>query len=184
MKRKLINWFNSISSREQMIVVLTTIAVLIYGIYMPLSYLDTKISDNQRLLNIRKQDLLEMSQIKKRYNFLNSKLAKLEADFENLPDSYEPVTQELDSIIKNSTENTEYNLRKSLSPAAFGENFEQQNYTLEIKSLNLEQTSKLLFQMDRSKNAIFTGNVDISSSPTKGKFNIALDVIAVRKKPV
>ena len=183
LKRKFSLWINSLNTRERLIVLVAFLGICVYLLYLPVVSAQAKIAETSRLTTLRKNDAKEISIVLRRYKLLKEKLDKLQVAFDKLPASFEPVTRELDTIIKKSIGDNTYDLPKARAPSPFGKNYEKQNYTLKVKNLSLEELSKLLFQLDRSENALFIGTVEITASSKKSKFNTNIDVITVRKKP-
>lgn len=160
--RKTQAWFTALSQREKILVLVTATALLIYAAAIPVGALGEHIEETKRQAVVRAHALEEVSHYARRLSSLDARLQRLKNSLEESKMTFEQVTANLDSIVRSSIGSGNYNLNKSGKPEALGEEFEKQDFVLNINSLSLEQLVKLLFELEQGESPLFLGNVDIS----------------------
>lgn len=176
--RKLSAWFASLTHREKTLVVITSVALGLYAITIPVGTLQEHIDETRRQAVVRARALEEVSHYSRRLSSLDSKLEKLKQSLEQSKMTFEQVTANLDSIVSESIGSRNYNLNKSGKPEALGEEFEKQDFVLKVNSLTLEQLVKLLFELEKGKSPLFLGNVDVSQG-RGDSFRATLEIASI-----
>jgi hypothetical protein len=179
--RKVKVWFSSISARERMIVSFTGVALLIAAIAMPLMELEDYLATEKRLVASRTRDLEAVGRVTSRYKVLNERLKKLQETFDSAQMTFEQLTVELDKVVKGSIGSDDYSLVKTRSPSKIGFDYDKQEFTLKVKSLSLEQLTKLLYELEQGESPLFLGKVDLAKLPNKESFSATLEIFSVRK---
>ena len=182
--RKLKLAFIKLNNREQLMLVVMFFAIFITGLYFAIDSALASFSENQRILNARKGQLQSIVESGSRYKDLNSRLDKLKDSFAKSEMTFEEVTVELDSIVQKSIGNSNYELKKGRAPQELGFNFEKQQFSLKINSIELEETIKLLHSLENSKSPFLLGKVDFKRFGRKDKFSINIEIYSIRKNAV
>ena len=157
-------------------------AVLFYGAFSLFEVFSEQMVDSEVQIAKRTRDLESLNRSLRRYQQLSLRLKRVEDTFAESEMSVDQVYSELDRIVRESVGADAYDLKKSPTTTALGLNAEEQDFTLRIKSLTLEQAVRLLYQLERGKTALFLGKVDIVKTTQPGTFSATLEVTTVRRR--
>ena len=112
---------------------------------------------------------------------LNNRLEKLKESFSQSEMSFEEVTVELDNIVKKSIGSNNYELKKGRAPQELGFDYEKQQFSLKVNTIDLEQSVKLLHNLEDSKSPLLLGKVDFKRYGGKDKFSVSVEIYSIRK---
>ncbi len=174
-------WYLALASREKVIVCVAGICLVVAGIYQMGVSLDDYIKTNHRKVTVRRAQLDEIDKILKRYVTLKSRQDNLQKTFAQSEMSFEQVTAQLDRIVREAMGNDNYDLKKSRTPTAFGFEYEKQEFTLNIKSLAIDQLVKLLHRLEQGERPLFLSKIDIVRSAVSGDYSATLEIFSIAK---
>lgn len=180
--RKVLHWFSALSTREKVLVSGAALVALGYGVIYPVQYLQDDLARTQVAIERRSREYLDIGASLKSYQRLSGKLKQVEDAYERSQMTFEQVTSELDRIVKESIGNDNYELKKNPSNNPVGNDLEQQDFTLRVRSLNLEQLVGLLHKIEQGKSALFLGKIDIQKGAQATDLSATLEVSSVAKK--
>ena len=95
--------------------------------------------------------------------------------------SFEEVTVELDKIVKESIGNNNYELKKGRAAKELGFDYEKQQFSLKVNSIELEESIKLLHNLENSKSPFLLGTVNFKRFGRKDKFSVNIEIYSIRK---
>lgn len=180
--RRAIHWFSALSLREKVMVIVATVVGGVYLGHFPIEFISANIEENQRLFAMRSNEIKELGTTLKRYRELRERLSQVESTFQRSQMTFQQVTEEIDSIVKKSIGKDSYELKKARDAAAFGLQYEKQDFTLRIKNVTLEQLVNLLHTIEQGTNPLFIGKADIVSTSTDSTdFSVTLEISSIGK---
>jgi len=127
----------------------------------------------------RKLQLVEITDKLNRYQQLKQRLTGIKATFEKSQLSFESVTRELDKMMKDIVGTNDYTLSVGGSPLTVGEQFERQDFSLNVRGLTAKQIVDLLYNLQEGETPLFLGKVDLVKSSGKDSFNATLEIFSV-----
>lgn len=179
--RRIIGWYANLHHRERGLIIFTGICLLATAVYLVIDEVQEYVAETERMLIVRSRDLEELPRLLRRYRTLRGRLEKVQATFAASQLTFEEVTSQLDEIVRESIGSDNYDLKKGGSPTQIGFEYEKQEFTVNVKSLTLEQVTKLLYQLEQGESPLFLGNVDIIMSSRDDTFNATLEIFSIRK---
>lgn len=181
--RKALAYFNGLSLREKLLVGSAAAVIAIMLIAWPIRAFRNYLHDTEIYIQQRKNDFQNLSQYTQRYRERSQRLSALSATFSKSQMTFEEVTAALDRVVKESIGNDSYDLKRgNTSPEDVSSDYEKQDFTLNIRSLTLEQMIKLLYEIEHGKRPLFLSKVDIRKDVGEGKFSAVLEIGSVRRK--
>lgn len=171
--------FQRLSSREQTIVSVALCALVVYCGWWFVSSVVDETQDIRLQVTRRQQSLLEVNSLLQRYAKLYPRLESVTASYAKSELSFEQVTTELDKVIRNSVGTDAYDLKKMRNPVNIGE-FDKQEFTVNIRSITLEQLIKTLYQLQHGGTPLFLGKIKIDGAPNSDKVSATLEVYSIR----
>ncbi len=174
--------FARLSPRERYLVTFTLACVIGYGVYSAISEIRTYVADTKRVLALRSTQLEDLSRVVRRYKTLNSRLEKAQKTFAQSQTTFKEVTDQLDRIVRQTIGSNTHDLKKGGSPSQVGFDYEKQAFTLNVRSLSLEQVIKLLYELEQGGSPLFLGKVDIIRSSADNSFAATLEIFSIQKK--
>lgn len=180
--RKTLSWFSALTQREKIFVVIAVGAVVGYGVTIPATALMEELDEMSVLVETRKDHHKDVVRLARRYRQLNHRLKKLKATFDESQMTFEQVTADLDRIVKTSIGNDNYDLKKSHAAEELGLEYEKQDFTLNVKSLTLDQLVKLLHELEQGESPLFLGKVDISTGVKSDQLRATLEIASIRRR--
>ena len=118
-----------------------------------------------------------------RYNHLKAKLDTVQKSFQEAQMTFEEVTAQIDKIIKSSLgDDAQYDFKKPKSPTKLGLDYEKQEFSLKIKSAELQQIVKLLFALEQGNSTLFLGKIDLRRAGRSNAYSTTLEIFSVRKQ--
>lgn len=188
-RRKIRQWLGSLNARERVIVSLALISALGCAIYLPAKSLHEHYLQEQALIESRKDDLKLLKASLSKLQLLNKRLERVQQSYNDATMTFEEVTTQIDKLVRASIGSGDYEPKLRGSPSELGMGFEKQEFTLNVKSLSLEQLVKLLHSIEQSDNPLFLGKVDIRKLSSRGRnqspqaqFSATLEVFSVRRQ--
>ena len=178
--KKIKSVFTKLNAREQMLVSITTVALIVVLLYLGVESVLDSIAEDKRILTVRTNQLHSIAEVGSRFKQLNTRMDKLKESFAQSEMSFEQVTTQLDKIVKESIGSDNYELKKGRTPTALGFDFEKQQFTLNINAISLEQTVKLLYNLENSKSPLLLGKVDFRKF-SGDKFVVNVEIFSIRK---
>ena len=172
--------FLKLNGREQLLVSITAIAVVFTVFYLGVDFVFSTIKEDQRILTVRTNQLNNVVSVAARFKQLDHRMDKLKESFAKSEMSFEQVTTQLDKIVRESIGSDNYELKKGRTPTALGFDFEKQQFSLNINSISLEQTVKLLYNLENSKSPLLLGKVDFRKF-SGDKFVVNVEIFSIRK---
>lgn len=179
--RRILHWYTALSQSERVIVSVALVGVLLAGVYELGLGIDEYVKKNNRAVTIRKTQLEEVQKILKRYVTLKARQEGLQKTFAQSEMTFEQVTAQLDHIVRDSMGNDNYDLKKSRTPTPFGFEYEKQEFTVNIKSLTIQQLVKLLYQLEQGERPVFLSKLDIVRSTVSNDYGATLEVYSIAK---
>jgi len=141
------------------------------------------LNDKKRLQIVRERELGELDGLLERHAYLTNKLDGVQKSFQEAQMTFEEVTKEIDKIVKKSLgEESEYDLKKPKSPSELGMDFEKQEFSLKVKSAELDQVVKLLYNLEQGDSPLFLGKIDMRRAARTDLFTLTLELFSVRKQ--
>lgn len=176
---KVQTWFQSLSSRERLIVGVTSISVFLYIAWLPFASVISLFEDRELHLTQRTRVYNQMGENLNRYFQLNEKLQRLQSTFKNSQMTFEDVTRELDQIIRKAVGSADYELDKNRTPSALGGNYVKQIFTVKIKEINLTQLVSLLYSLEHGQSPLFLGKIDITRTNQDKSFLATMEIYSI-----
>lgn len=174
--------FMRLNSRERIAVIVGTLGVVALFAYLIIDGVFKSISETERLTATRLSQLEQIQQLATRFTTLDQRLSKLQKSFAESELTFEQVTQQLDSIVKQSIgSSTTYDFKRGRSPTPIGKDYQKQEFTLRVASLSLEQVVDLLFRLQHGDSPLFLGKVDLIKSSKDSSFSATLEIFSVLK---
>ena len=173
--------FAKLNDREQLLLVVMFFAIFVTIVYLGIESELASFAENERILNVRKSQLQGIVESGSRYKDLNNRLNILQNSFAKSEMTFEQVTVELDNIVKNSIGNNDYELKKGRAPQALGFDYEKQQFSLKVNAVELEESIKLLHNLENSKSPFLIGKVDFKRHGRKDKFSVNVEIYSIRK---
>lgn len=184
LSRQLGTEFYKLNSRERLIVMFTIGALALAGIMFVYNSIQEQIEDNQRIALIRKHALDELSPKLGKYEQLKFRLEEMRDSLSKSQLTFEQLTAELDKIIRTSIGSGDYDLKRSGVPLALGDEFERQEFTLNIHKLTLDQLTTLLYKLEKDNGAITVGKVDVRKVGRRDKLRSTFEIFSIRRKVI
>lgn len=156
-------------------------AVIGIVVYFGAGEIQERLEETPRLIQARTSDLETLGRTVGRYQTLKVRMESIETSFKESQMTFEQVTDELDKVVKESIGGGEYDLKKIRTPSSIGLSYEKQEFTLNIKSLTLDQLVRLLHRLENGDRPLFLGKVDINKPAGNSAFSATLEVFSVRK---
>ena len=176
------SWFLRLNKREKLMLSFCGACILVFGAYSALLEIQDTLGENERLLSRRTEQLGTLSKALKRYVTLKARLQKIQQTFAKSQMSFKELTDQLDKVLRqNIGANNTYDLKKGGSPSQIGFDYEKQLFTVNVRSLNLEQITKLLFQLEHGDSPLYLGKVDLVKSQGDGSFSATLEIFSIQK---
>lgn len=179
--RKIAHWYMALSHRERVIVWLTSAALVVAGIYQLGQGVDDYIRSNNRSLAMRRTQLEDVQKVLKRYVTLKARQDTMQKTFAQSELTFEQVTSRLDKIVRESIGSDNYDLKKTRTPTAFGFAYEKQDFSVNIKSITIEQLVKLLYQLEHGDSPLFLSKLDIQRSTMTNDYGAILEIYSIAK---
>ncbi|MDD2943760.1 MAG: hypothetical protein PHC51_12440 [bacterium] len=176
---KVQTWFQSLSSRERLIVGITSLSVLLYIAWLPFASVISFFDERELHLAQRTRVYNQMGENLNRYFQLNEKLQRLQSTFKNSQMTFEDVTRELDQIIKKAVGSADYELDKNRTPSALGGNYLKQIFTVKIKEINLSQLVTLLYSLEHGQSPLFLGKIDVTKTNQDKSFLATMEIYSI-----
>ena len=180
-KDRLVKFAGNLNPRQWLRFLMTIVAVVGICLYFAGSEIVDDLEDTPRLIAARTTDLDTLGRTLSRYQNLKARMEAIETSFKESQMTFEQVTEELDKVVKESIGSSEYDLKKIRTPSSIGLSYEKQEFTLNIKSLTLEQLVRLLHRLENGDRPLFLGKVDINKPTGNSAFGATLEVFSVRK---
>jgi hypothetical protein len=174
-------WFLRLNNRERALVCFTGVCLLGFAVYSAISQIEQHIVDTERVLAIRSQQLDELNRVVQRYKSLKGRLERVQRTFAQSQMTFKEVTDQLDKIVRQTIGNNTYDLKKGGSPSQIGFEYEKQAFTLNIRSLSLEQVTRLLYQLEQGDSPLSLGKVDVIKSPADNTYSATLEIFSIQK---
>ncbi|MCC6221773.1 MAG: type II secretion system protein M [Deltaproteobacteria bacterium] len=181
-QKKAIAWFDGLSPRERGLTVGAAVLLLFLGLSSPFSALSDYVDQTRRRADMREQELEEFIEHAKKYSMLAKKLEGLKASFKKSQLSFEQVTNEIDQIVRKSVGNNDYSLKKTRPPESLDQEFETQEFSLEINSLSLQQLVDVLRELEQRSDVLFVGKVDVLPGRDKDTLRTTISIASISKK--
>ena len=176
-------WFLGLTSRERLLVGLSGTGLLLYALSVPVLWIAENASVSEAEILRRNRDLADTGALLRRYSALSERLKSLEEQYANSEMTFEQVTSVLDKVVKESIGSDNYELKKRPSGREIGTNLMQQDFTLRIRALSLEQLVKLLHRLEYGDSPLFLGKLDVSrGAGAGGELTATLEVSSIGKK--
>ena len=177
--RKIAQSFNQLSTFWKLVISIVATGALVLFVALPVKAFNAHIEETERLAIVRKRHFDEISHNVKRYKSLRQKLDKLKASLDESKMTFSQVTRALDTVIKDTIGSQDYELKKSGSPKEMSNEYQMQDFSLEVKSVTLDQLIKLLYKVEQGKSPFFLGKVDITRTRKQDEFRVRLKVTTV-----
>lgn len=174
-------WFAGRSQSERRLITITALIGALWLCSVPISWAAEHINEVETQTIVRRRHYDELRRQVRRYHELDQRLAKLKESFAASEMTFEQVASELDRIVQKSIGSNNYDLTKSGDPAPLGLDFEKQDFTLNIRSLTLEQLVNLLYEIEQGKSPLFMGKVDILQGTSEGTFRATLEIASISR---
>lgn len=181
LKQKIMNAAGNMSPAETTRVGMMIIAVVLVGLYLGWGEIEESLGETPRLIQARTSDLETLGRTLTRYQILRGRMDSIENSFKASQMTFEQVTEELDKVVKETIGSSEYDLKKIPNPSKIGLSYEKQQFTVNIKSLTLDQLVRLLHRLENGDRPLFLGKVDINKPAGNSAFTATLEVFSVRK---
>lgn len=170
-----------LSSRERIFVLLGAVACLVFALYLGVESFFNDINKTKKLAQTRQIQLEQIALLVQRYNTLESRLQRLQETFSESQLTFEQVTKQLDSIVRQSIGSDKYGLDRGRSLTQIGESYQKQEFTLKISSITLEQVVDLLYRLEHGESPLLLGKVDLVHSRRNKSFSATLEIFSVLK---
>ncbi len=178
---QLSTWFFRLSVRERVLLVVTSVALFLTACLFAYQAVQESIAETRRRTIVRTRNLNDLGRLANRYNDLKERLDRLQTTFSAAQLSFEEVTKKIDVIVQQSIGTNTYELKRGRTPEQIGFEYEKQQFTLKVDSLELPQLVQLLYKLEQGDNPLFLGKVDISKSTRDESFAATLEIFSVRK---
>lgn len=180
-KDRVVKFAGNLNPRQWLRFLMMIVAIAAVSLYFAGTEILENMDDTPRLIAARTGDLDTLGRTLNRYQNLKSRMEAIETSFKESQMTFEQVTEELDKVVKESIGSSEYDLKKIRTPSSIGLSYEKQEFTLNIKSLTLEQLVRLLHRLENGDRPLFLGKVDINKPTGNSAFGATLEVFSVRK---
>ena len=181
--KKTTGWYFSLTHRERVIVGAAAIGGFGYLIWMSLTVVQTKWYVPQTTLEARKREMMDIGSALHRYSQLSDRVKTLEAKYAESQMSFEQVAVELDKIVKDSIGSDNYEWKRNPAGRAIGTSLEQQDFTLQVRSLTLEQLVSLLYKLEHGGAALYLGKLEVNrAAGAAGSLTATLEVSSIGKR--
>jgi type II secretory pathway component PulM len=180
--KKAVQWFEALPQREKLLVCVMAAAIAVACAYVLYDEAATALAAQQQLIEKRLHDLDDLGQALERYQRLSSRMSEIELIYADSHATASQVYTQLDGIVRESIGEQSYDLKRSPTTSSLGENAEQQDFTLKIPALSLEQLVKLLYRLEQGGGGVVLSKVDVTKGAQPGQFSASLEVSAIRKK--
>jgi hypothetical protein len=174
-------WFLRLNNRERTLICVTGICLLGFAVYTVAAQIELYIVNTERVLAVRTQQLDELSRVIQRYKSLKGRLERVQRTFAQSQMTFKEVTDQLDKIVRQTIGNNTYDLKKGGSPSQIGFEYEKQAFTLNIRSLTLEQVTRLLYQLEQGDSPLSLGKVDVIKAPADNTYSATLEIFSIQK---
>ncbi|MCB0325728.1 MAG: type II secretion system protein M [Bdellovibrionales bacterium] len=180
MLKKVRTSYLALSARERLLVTVAGVSLALTGMYLGVESLQEHIAETRRLVTVRSRNLEELAGVLRRHQTLSARLGKLQTTFAEAQLTFEQVTKQLDTIVRESIGSDNYDLKVGRSPEQVGFEYEKQEFTLRVKSLSLEQVVKLLHRLEQGESPLFLGKADLVKENDR-QFGATLEIFSIRK---
>ncbi|MCB0360329.1 MAG: hypothetical protein KDD44_11860, partial [Bdellovibrionales bacterium] len=177
--RRASSLYLALSTRERLLIGLTAIVALAIVFRSGVALINEHLGDTELEIASRERDYRDFTRYAGRYRLLNERLQRLKTSFNESQMTFEQVTSDLDQIVRRSVGSSDYDLRKSGNPEELGEDFEKQDFSLNIRSINLDQLVRLLYELQEGKSPLFLSKVDVTKLPRGAEFRATLEIATV-----
>lgn len=178
--RNLNSWCLSLSHRERLLVIFALGCIAAIGLQLSFTALRESINDMERMLTVRTKHLEQLAPVLQRYTTLKQRLEKMQSTYAASELTFEALTSHIDKVVRDSIGSDNYDLKKGRSSAQIGFDYEKQEFSLNVKSLSLDQLTKLLYQLEQGDKPLFLGKVDITKA-RDNTFGATLEIFSIRK---
>ena len=179
--RQALQPFFKLSPRERTLIVIAVAACTFVALYEISGSISETIADTQRAVTIRTRELNGIYKLAARYKSLSGRLERLQKTFAESQMTFEQVTGQIDKIVQDSIGSDKYDLKRGRVVTKVGLDYEKQDFTLKIQSLELEEVVKLLFKLEQGDSPLFLGKVDLVKSSRSNTFSTTLEIFSLRK---
>lgn len=171
----------ALSVRERLILAGVALVVVFLAGQSAVEAVQDQIDATRRLVGARTQQLKDLDKVLAHYLSLVERRDNLQETYAHSQMSFEQVTNELDRIVRTAIASDNYELKKPNPPKPFGFEYEKQDFSLIIKSLNIQQLVTLLHEIEHGSRPIFLSKVDITKSLTGIDFGAVLEIYSIAK---
>lgn len=173
--------FQRLNPRERLLVGVAGAALIATAVYWAGAMVQEKIADTDRMVIVRTRQLNELYDIVGRYRALNGRLERAQQTFAESQMTFEEVTDQLDKIVRESIGSNSYDLKRGRTVSKVGLDYEKQDFTVKVQSLNLNEVVQLLYRLEQGESPLFLGKVDLVKSSREHTFNATLEIFSIRK---
>ncbi len=181
LSRKAMNSYFGLKSSEKILVGAAAVFMLVILLQYFAGIVQARVFDSKQLLATRKNQLQDVGFILKRYVSLHRYREELQTTYAKSQMTFEEVSNELDRIVRDAIGNDNYEVKKPHPPEPFGFEYEKQEFSLTVRSLSLDQLTKLLYQIEQGEKPIFLSKVDIKKSPSGTDYGASLEIYSISK---
>lgn len=177
--KPLVDSFNRLQPRERLAIVAAVVGCLLFACYLAIEAVSAQIASTTRLSATRQEHLEQLYALAQRYKTLDTRLEKAQTTFAESQLTFEEVTSQLDSIVRQSIGSSKYDLDRGRALTPIGLDYQKQEFTLKVTSLSLEQVIDLLYRLEHGESPLLLGKVDLFQSGRDKTFSATLEIFSV-----
>jgi hypothetical protein len=182
LRRRAVLFFTHLSARERLATFVSIAAIAAFALFYAVESVQGYMTEREINIVRRKGELQNLIQMLGRFTQRQNQLLARRDSFEQSQMTFEEVTSELDKIVRESIGSDNYDLKRSETGSSIGIDFEKQDFTLRVRSLNIEQLVSLLFRVESGTSPLFLGKVDLIRAGRPDDFSATLEVFSIRRK--
>ena len=179
--KKAATLFFALTTREKLLIVAPLVFLLGYGLYLGVDSMNAYVDRTAKLAELRRGEYQQIAQTLKRYKELESRQKDLQSTFAQSQMTFEQVFIQLDKVLRQAIGSDNYDLKQGKAPSAFGFEYEKQDFTLNVKSIKIDQLVKLLYQIEQGERPLFLSSVQLSKTPAGTEYSATLEIYSIAK---
>ncbi len=179
--KKLAIWFNKLNHRERLLVGSAFAFCVFYSLLQVVTFLDDYQEESSNVLKIRKNDYIQIAKISQRYETLKNKKDNIQNEFNKSQMTFDEVTSEVDKIVQQAIGESKYELTKPHPPTPFGFEYQKQDFILSVRTLNLEQLTRLLYQIENGGKPLYLNRLNISRLSNANTLSAIFEIYSIGK---
>ena len=174
--------FQGLTPRERLIVSAAAGAMVLFFIGNLIGGGISSLENTKSMAVKRQEDLNSISRLSQRYAQLNDKQKKVKASYQQAAMTFQQVTVELDSLIKDTLGTADFSLENTQEVLEAEKDFNRQEFKIVLRSVTLEQLVGILYRIENGPAPLFLGKVDLATSPAGNSLSATLSVYTIFKK--